>query len=327
MPLRKIRKDINDLVALNHIQRAFLQLQEQLNPESSHYDDLIMAQSKFSRHCAGLQNGTLGWEDYEMGCTKAVQALIHLVKELTQQDLLFPNGFKIEAMISPNIESVLVRNSRQAHIHIAKARKLKKEKKYSESIAELRQAIELKPQSFASKTDLAALLRQTHQYDEAIEILQAILNECPRDTHSRNELAFCYRERYELDLATGVLQEGLKLVKTNNHFYTNLFTIHLFFSCQVEFALSIRKDYKDLTGEELIRDKPVRQKYDEFIHYFDDIHNGHANHEICCKYLDDCINNKRAYITAVNLLGKLLEIYPNTFWYQKLYKELPPQYR
>jgi predicted Zn-dependent protease len=203
---------------------------------------------------------------------------------------------------------------------------LRKEEKYAESIAELRQAIELKPYSIASKTDLAALLRQTQEYDEAIDILNMILKEFPRDAHSRNELASCYREKYELDLARRILKDGLILVKNNNHFYTNLFIIHLFFSCEVDNALDIKKEYLNLTGEELIRDKMVRQKYDDFIHHFEAIHSGQADHELNGKYLEECISSKRAYQTAAKLLNKLLKTHPESFWYTRLRKELPPQY-
>jgi hypothetical protein len=144
--------------------------------------------------------------------------------------------------------------------------------------------------------------------------------------HSRNELALCYRERYELELAMQILYDGLKLVEQNSFFHTNLFYIHLFFNCNVKDAIETQTYYTNLTGKELIYDSEARKKYETFIHHFEDIHNGKAEHEINGTYIGECIYAKKAYKTAANLLKMLLKNYPNLAMYKNLRQSLPPQY-
>ncbi len=323
MLIRKIRKDIEQFIGESRIQAAFTYLWDKLNPESDIYRNFLVIQSTFSLNCNDYRIGTIERSIYILGCAQTASRMLEIAQDLKEVDLLFTSVIKPDDPLASN----LVKNSRKAHDHKVEANRLKKSGKLNDCIAEFRKAVELKPHSIAMKTDLAATLRQTHQYNEAIDILKAILVAYPRDTHSRNELASCYREIDALPLAMQTLQDGLKLVETNNHFHTNLFIIHLFFTCNVEFAIVVKKEYTDLTGQELIRDKEVRKKYDMFIHHFEDIHNGFADHELNSSYLGECIYTKKAYQTAVKLLKQLRLIHPNQTMYKNLCQSLPPQYQ
>ena len=349
MPLRKVRKEVYQLIASSHIQAAFTYLNEILNPESQSIRDLLVVQSAFSLNCRAYIINTIEIAEYQRGCNKATKAILDICNMLTTEDLLFPKKINLDdehafefsmdtpsqpvvldvSILSEPIEqsgSHLVNNCRRAHIHIAFARKLRRTGKHSEGIVELRKAIELKPYSFKTQTDLAALLRLNLQYDEAIRILTSILDKYPRDAPSRNELANCYRELHNLDLAIEILKEGLKLVDKSNHFHTNLFYVHLFFTCQKEEAILVRDHYTALTGDKLIRDELFRKLYDDFIHQFEAIHDGQAEAEITNNYLTECIHHKKAYATAAKILNKLLKAHPRSFSYQRLRQNIPPQY-
>ena len=343
MIVSELRKEIHRLLVKPDIHEAFTYIGERINPESSIYDELIVVQGTFNLSCKNQILDLIAPDAYKRDCSRAATALLQICRKLVPEDFLFrhpdatPQNSTKDVPPMPddkkktgagvNDGTGLATNSRRAHYHIVTARKLRQDNQLTDGIIELRQAAALRPYSYKTKTDLAALLRLTHQHDEAVTILQTILEKYPHDSHSRNELATCYRETDALYLAVKTLYDGLKLVNDSNHFHTNLFIIHLFFSCEVAVATLVKEQYALLTNAQLIRDTKMREKYDAFIFHFEDIHCGRANQDVTGSYLDECINVKRAYRTAVGLLTKLLKVYPDAYVYKRLCRDLPPQYR
>ncbi len=347
MPLHQFKNKIHDLIGNDQIPKAYSMMREEIHPAFDQYAEIVIAMSNFNFHHKEYYAGRIVISEYSMARNKANMHILDICSQLTDVDLLsYNNTYSIDIEVlqtkksvqngqkephietnATNIEGKRVLSvKQQVHYHIQNAKKLSTACLFADAITELKKALELMPDDVKIKTDLAKLLRHANQHQEAIGILRAILENTPYDEHSRNELAVCYREIDELEKAIDVLNEGLSLVKNNNHFHTNLFQIHIFFTCNVQKALEISDKYHLLTKTALIRDEPVREKYMDFIKYFDHIQNGQANHEIMGHYLDECIHKRKAFKTAATVLGRLLKANPQSFWYKNACQNIPPQY-
>lgn len=281
---------------LNHIrqgeaQKAFDLLNKNIDSSSHLCNMIALIESKFNS--IGLMRiiDDINSDDYIREMNKVNNSLIKICELIKVEDLIV-------------IEPTDVPSKHIAYYLIQRAEKFRKNKEFEKAILDLIEAARQQPKNIAIQNDLAICYRMAGKYSEALNIFDHIKDKRPHDVLSLNELATCQRELERYSAALETLNRGLMLQPDNNHFHSNKFFIHLFFTLNKNEAIFIRDNYEQTYSKKLILKSELQDLYNRFLDHFEAIHNVLIEEDLVRKYIEEC-QKKRAFNTAKSLIAKL----------------------
>ena len=259
---------------------------------SSHLCSMItLIESQFNTFGILKIKESITLHEYILGMNKINDSLISICQLIKIEDLI---------VIDSNDDST----KHVAFYLIQRAEKYRKNKEFKKAIDDLIEASRQQPKNIAIQNDLAMCYRMAGKYSEALNIFDNIKDKRPHDVLCLNELATCQRELERYSAALETLNRGLTLQPDNNHFHSNKFFIHLFFTLNKNEAIAVQNYYENNFGKKLILKLELHDLYNRFLEHFEAIHNLTIEEDLVRKYIDEC-QKKRAFKTAKFLLEKL----------------------
>ncbi len=289
--MEKLKTSILAYIRRGDTQKVFDLLNTHIIP-FSHTDNLVTAlQASYNLLGKDKIVGKVSFEESGVRMNTIIGSLIELCKLIQKEDLI-------------SIDETVVPEKHIAYFLIKRAEKHRKNKDFQNAIKDLEEAARQQPKNIAIQNDLAMSYRLIGNYKEAINIFDNIKDKRPNDVLSLNELATCQRELDRFTAALETLDRGLKLQPDNNHFHSNKFFIHLFFTLDRHGAFAVRQAYEQAFGKNLILKSELHHLYNQFLEHFEGIHNVSADRILIKSYIEEC-QKKRALKTAQSLLDKL----------------------
>ncbi len=277
-----------------NVQNAFDMLNNHIERYSNIGKSVVVLESSFNSLGYKKIDGTIDLEESEREMRKIIGSLIELCAIIQKEDLI--------VIPTPDIPEKHI-----AYFLIKRAEKSRQKKDYQNAIKDLLEAARQQPNNIAIQNDLAMNHRLAGNYSKALDLFDNIKDKRPNDVLCLNELAICQRE---LDRYTGALEtlnRGLLIQPENNHFHSNKFFIHLFFTLNKNEAIAVRDNYERNFGRKLIIKPKLQDLYNQFLEYFEDIHNVSVHITLFNCYIEEC-QKKRAFNTAKNLLDRRINI-------------------
>lgn len=280
---------------LNHIrkgdaQKAFDILNKVIEPFNEVGIAVATLQARFNFLGLDKIKNTINFDGYVLEMNKINDSLINLCRLIEKEHLV---------AMDENVPSKHI-----AYYLIQRAEKFRQNKDLEKAILDLIEAARQQPKNIAIQNDLAMCYRMSGKYSEALNIFDNIKDKRPHDVLCLNELATCQRELERYSAALETLNRGLTLQPDNNHFHSNKFFIHLFFTLNKNEAIAIRDYYEQTFGKKLMLKSELQDLYNRFLEHFEAIHNLLIEEDLVRRYIEEC-QKKRAFNTAKSLLIKL----------------------
>lgn len=288
--MEKLKTSILAHIRKGDAQKVFDLLNTHIIP-FSYTDNLVtVLQASYNRLGKDIILGKINSEESSLRFNSIFSSLMDLCKLIQKEDLILRDD--------PDLSEKHI-----AYFLIQRAEKYRKNRDYQNAIKDLVEAAQQQPKNIAIQNDLAMSYRLIGNYKEAINIFDNIKDKRPNDVLSLNELATCQRELDRYNAALETLDRGLKLQPDNNHFHSNKFFIHLFFTLDKNQALAVRDAYQQAYGKNLILKLDLHHLYNQFLEHFDGIHTLSVDEILIKNYISEC-EKKRAFKTAQSLLDK-----------------------
>ena len=289
--MEKLKSSILHHISKADTQKAFDLFNNNIESSSHLCNMITLIEAKFNTIGLLKIMGNIRLDEYINELNNINNSLISICQLIKKEDLII-------------IESNDVSTKHVAYYLIQRAEKYRKNGEFEKAIHDLIEAASQQPKNIAIQNDLARCYRLTGKYSEALNIFDNIKDKRPNDVLSLNELATCQRELERYSAALETLNRGLTLQPDNNHFHSNKFFIHLFFTINKNEAVAVRDYYEQTFGKKLILKLELQELYNRFLEHFEAIHNLLIEEDLVRRYIEEC-RKKRALKTANSLLLKL----------------------
>lgn len=289
--MEKLKSSILHHISKAETQKAFDIFNNNIESSSHLCNMITLIEAKFNTIGILKIIGDISSDEYVREINKINNSLISICQLIKKEDLMV-------------IESNDVSTKHIPYYLIQRAEKYRKNREFEKAIHDLVEASRQQPKNIAIQNDLARCYRLTGKYSEALYIFDNIKDKRPNDVLSLNELATCQRELERFTAALETLNRGLTLQPDNNHFHSNKFFIHLFFTLNKNEAIVVRDYYEQTFGKKLMLKSELQDLYNRFLEHFEAIHNLLVEEELVRQYIEEC-QKKRAMKTANTLLLKL----------------------
>ena len=289
--MEKLKISILQHISKGDTQKAFDLLNHNIDSSSHLCNMITIIEANFNTIGFLKITGEISLDKYIREINKINNSLISICQLIKKEDLI---------VVDSNDEST----KHKAYYLIQRAENYRKNKEFEKAIHDLSDASRQQPKNIAIQNDLARCYRLIGKYSEALNIFDNIIDKRPNDVLSLNELATCQRELERYSAALETLNRGLMLQPDNNHFHSNKFFIHLFFTLNKNEAIAVRDYYENTYGKKLILKTELNELYYHFLENFEAIHNLSIDENLVRQYIDECMK-KRALKTAKTLLLKL----------------------
>lgn len=289
--MEKLKSSILHHISKAETQKAFDIFNNNIESSSHLCSMITLIEAKFNT--IGLLKivGKIKMDEYIHEINNINNSLISICQLIKKEDLIV-------------MESNDVSTKHIAYYLIQRAEKYRKNGEFEKAIYDLSEAARQQPKNIAIQNDLARCYRLTGKYSEALYIFDNIKDKRPNDVLSLNELATCQRELERYSAALETLNRGLTLQPDNNHFHSNKYFIHLFFTLNKNEAIAVRDYYEQTFGKKLMLKSELQDLYNRFLEHFEAIHNLLIEEDLVRRYIEEC-QKKRAFNTAKSLLAKL----------------------
>jgi tetratricopeptide (TPR) repeat protein len=310
-------------IAKAKFDEAFAFLKPYIRKGSATQRHLLVLEANYNIARQTFAENRLDYEGFTRELAKVSQPFIDTCQNLSEEDIALeipPHAYDMDKPLEPKVQKLAAK--KDSHKISLEAKRLRKAGQYAEAL-QLWEELPLDKQNrIAFLNELAMLHRLMGNYEKALFVLDGIKNDTRRDEKCLNELATCYRELNRLQSAIETLELGLTWSPRNNHFHTNLFFIHLFFTLDTEGAKQVRDNYYAETGEHLIQNESMRAVYDEFLTHLKDIKGAMVQNNLLERYLKECLQ-KRAFTTARYLIDRIKKQGKIDTWIIEIQNMLP----